>query len=111
MDAALEPYNPVAPFSSAGQAPAMALSSNQTEVPAAAAAKYAHGFGWEHRGWDAGAMGGLAMMGIAVVWFFGGLAFDVIFYYPVILFIIGVVGFIRGLFTGNLAGKEYPRNK
>jgi len=78
----------------------------QAQVPAAAAEKYGHGFGLEHRGWDAGMMGGLAMMGIAVVWFFGGLAFDIIFYYPPNLFIIGLVGFVRGLFTGNVSGRE-----
>jgi len=66
---------------------------------------YNHGFGWEHRGWDMGMLGGLAMMGIAVVWFFLGLACGVIFPYPLILFVIGLVGFFRGLFTGNVAGR------
>jgi hypothetical protein len=50
-------------------------------------------------------LGGLAMMGIAVLWFFVGLACGVIFYYPPILFVIGLVGFFRGLFTGNIAGR------
>ena len=67
--------------------------------------RYNHGFGWEHRGRDAGMTGGLAMMAIAAVWFFGGLAFGLIFYYPPILFVIGLVGFIRGLFTGNVSGR------
>jgi hypothetical protein len=66
---------------------------------------YNHGFGWEHRGWDKGMMGGLAMMAIAAVWFLVGLAGGIIFYYPPILFVIGLVGFIRGLFTGNVAGR------
>jgi hypothetical protein len=66
---------------------------------------YNHGFGWEHRGWDAGLMGGLAMMALAAVWFVGGLAFGIIFYYPPILFVIGLVGFVRGLFTGNVSGR------
>ena len=66
--------------------------------------KYHHGFGWEHRGWDAGMTGGLSMMAIAAVWFFVGLYFGIIFKYPVILFIIGLVGFFRGLFTGNVSG-------
>jgi hypothetical protein len=51
-------------------------------------------------------LGGLAMMAIALVWFFGGLAAGVIFFYPPILFVIGLVGLLRGLFTGNLAGKQ-----
>jgi len=67
--------------------------------------KYQHGFGWEHRGWDKGMLGGLAMMGIAAVWFLGGLACGIIFYYPPILFVIGLVGFVRGLFTGNVTGR------
>jgi hypothetical protein len=67
--------------------------------------KYSHGFGWEHRGWDAGMKGGLTMMAIAAVWFFGGLAFGIIFYYPPILFIIGLVGFFRGMFTGSASGR------
>lgn len=67
--------------------------------------KYNHGFGWEHRGWDSGMVGGLIMMLIAVVWFFGGLLlFGWIFYFPPILFIIGLIGFVRGLVTGNVAG-------
>jgi hypothetical protein len=68
--------------------------------------KYQHGFGWEHRGWDSGMMGGLSMMAIAALWFFGGLAFGIIFYYPVILFVIGVVGFFRGMFSGNVSGRS-----
>ncbi len=75
------------------------------QVPATATPKYGHGFGWEHRGWDAGMTGGLTMMAIAAVWFFGGWALGIIFYYPFILFIIGLVGFVRGLFTGNVTGK------
>jgi len=69
------------------------------------AGKYQHGFGWEHRGWDSGMKGGLAMMAVAALWFFGGLAFGIIFYYPPILFVIGLVGFFRGLFTGNVSGR------
>jgi hypothetical protein len=68
--------------------------------------KYGHGFGWEHRAWDAGAMGGLALMAIAAVWFFGGLAIGIRFHHPIYLFIIGLIGFFRGLFKGNETGKE-----
>jgi phage FluMu protein Com len=83
-----------------------AASNYAPAVPPPEPAKsYNHGFGWEHRGWDKGMLGGLAMMGIAVLWFFVGLACGVIFYYPPILFVIGLVGFFRGLFTGNIAGR------
>lgn len=63
-------------------------------------------FAPEKRGLDAGMFGGLIMMGIAAVWFLGGLAFGVIFLYAPILFVIGVFGFLRGLLTGNLAGRR-----
>jgi len=66
--------------------------------------KYNHGFGMEQRGWDAGMMGGLLMMLLAGVWFVAGLYCGFIFYYPPILFLIGLVGFVRGLFTGNISG-------
>ncbi len=51
------------------------------------------GFG----GINAGIGGGLAMMAIAIVWFCGGLMFDYIFFYPAILFILGLIAFIKGL--------------
>jgi predicted lipid-binding transport protein (Tim44 family) len=68
--------------------------------------KYNHWFGLEQRGWDAGMLGGLLMMLIGGVWFVAGLVLiDRIFIYAPILFIIGLVGFVRGLFTGNVAGR------
>lgn len=54
--------------------------------------------------WNSSVLGGVAMMVIAVVWFVGGLAVGFIFFYPPILFIIGLVAFFKGLFAGNLAG-------
>lgn len=42
-------------------------------------------------------LGGIAMMIGAVVWFVGGLFFNIIFFYPPILFIIGLVAFVKGL--------------
>lgn len=45
--------------------------------------------------------GGLLAMLIAVVWFVGGLAVGIIFFYPPVLFILGLVGFIRGLAGGE----------
>jgi hypothetical protein len=43
---------------------------------------------------------GLLMMVGAVVWFVGGLAIDRIFFYPPIMFILGIGAVIKG-FTGN----------
>jgi hypothetical protein len=66
--------------------------------------KYNHAFGLEQRGLDAGMMGGLLMMVIGAVWLVVGLYFGLLFWYAPILCIIGLVGFLRGLFTGNVAG-------
>ena len=55
------------------------------------------GFG----GVNAGVGGGLAMMGIAVVWFFVALAAGWIFFYPPILFVIGVIAVVKGLANGE----------
>jgi hypothetical protein len=54
--------------------------------------------------WDSSVMGGIALMVIAVVWFFGGLAVNIIFFYPPILFIIGLVVLVKGIFAGSIAG-------
>ena len=59
------------------------------------------GQGFIEKLWESGMFGGLAMMVIAIVWFFGALVFaDRIYFYPPILFIIGLVRFFQGL--GNL---------
>jgi hypothetical protein len=58
----------------------------------------------KERTWDSSVLGGIAMMVIAIVWFVGGLAINIIFIYPPILFIIGLIAFIKGMFAGNLAG-------
>ncbi|MEM7475541.1 MAG: hypothetical protein AAF483_11175 [Planctomycetota bacterium] len=47
------------------------------------------------------AVGGLLAMIGAVVWFVVGYMAGYIFFYPPILFIIGLVGFIRGLVGGG----------
>ena len=49
---------------------------------------------------SSGALSGLGMMAGAVVWFVLGLAVGILFIYPPILFVIGLVTFIGGLF-GN----------
>jgi hypothetical protein len=46
---------------------------------------------------NAGVAGGLLMMIIAVVWFVVGAMFDIWFIYPPILFILGLIAFIKGL--------------
>jgi len=47
---------------------------------------------------DKGALAGVLMIVIAVVWFVCGLIFlDRLFFYPPILFVIGVIAFIKGL--------------
>jgi hypothetical protein len=48
---------------------------------------------------NAGVLGGLLMMVIAVVWFVAGFAAGRIFFYPPILFIIGVVSTVKGMFS------------
>ena len=67
---------------------------------------YTGPFAPEKRAFDKGVMGGIAMMAIAAVWFFVGLKAGWIFYYPPILFVIGLAAFFKGLLTGNLAGKN-----
>lgn len=61
-------------------------------------------FAPERRGLDRGILGGVVMMGIAVVWFGLGWAAGYIFFYPPVLFVIGLFGTLKGLFTGNVAG-------
>jgi hypothetical protein len=46
------------------------------------------------------------MMTIAVVWFVAGYAAGIIFFYPPILFLIGLFAFLKGILTGNLAGED-----
>jgi hypothetical protein len=55
-----------------------------------------------------GMLGGVAMVAFAIVWFIVGLMCDRIFIYPVILFIVGVIAFIRGAITGNVLGEKHP---
>ena len=61
-------------------------------------------FAPERTGVRMGVLGGLVMMVIAVIWFGLGLAAGVIFYYPPILFSIGVFALLKGLLTGNISG-------
>ncbi len=45
--------------------------------------------------------GGVLMMVGAAVWFFVGLAANVIYFYPPVLFIIGLVTVLKGFFDGD----------
>lgn len=60
----------------------------------------------EKKGLEKGVLGGIAMMVIAVVWFVVGWMAGRIFFYPPILFIIGLVGLIRGMAQGNVSGRK-----
>ena len=66
-------------------------------------------FAPERRGLRLGALGGIGMMLIAVIWFFGGYEAGYIFYYPPVLFIIGLVGLIKGLAEGNYSGEKHRK--
>jgi hypothetical protein len=46
---------------------------------------------------DAGILGGIGIMVLAVVWFVVGLACDRIFFYPPILFVIGLIALCKGI--------------
>ncbi len=58
-------------------------------------------FALERRVFNGGVAGGLLAMVAAVVWFVAGLAADRIFFYPPILFLIGLCGFFKGLAGGD----------
>lgn len=57
------------------------------------------------QGWfgsvNSGVAGGILMMLIAAVWFIVGIAGGRIFFYPPILFVIGLVSMFKGLFGGE----------
>jgi predicted amidophosphoribosyltransferase len=63
-------------------------------------------FATEKRMIKKGVSGGIIIMTIAVIWFFAGKAAGYIFYYPPILFCIGLFAFFRGLVKGNLIGDK-----
>jgi hypothetical protein len=61
-------------------------------------------FSLEKKGINMGVLGGILMITIAVVWFFGALAVGLIFWYPPVLALFGVYAVIKGLVTGNIQG-------
>lgn len=50
---------------------------------------------------NSGVPGGLAAMVIAAVWFVVAIQNNYIFYYPPILFVVGLIAFLRGLTGSN----------
>ena len=60
----------------------------------------------EKKGIRSGVLGGVFMMIVAVVWFFVGLKYGWVFFYPPILFCIGLFAFFKGLLTGNISGEK-----
>ncbi len=57
----------------------------------------------------AGVVGGVVMLAIAAVWFGVGWSSGVIFFYPPILAVIGIVSIIKGVASGNFAGEKSRR--
>ncbi len=51
-----------------------------------------------------GVIGGIIMMVFSVIWFVLGLIFGWVFWYPPILFLVGLYAFLKGIITGNIAG-------
>ncbi len=64
------------------------------------------GFAPEKAGIKKGVTGGIIMMVIAVVWFVVGYQAGRIFYYPPVLFLIGLYALIKGIWRGNIAGEK-----
>lgn len=66
-------------------------------------------FAMEKKGMKKGIAGGIVMIVLALVWFFGGLALDRIFFYPPVLLILGIVAVVRGASEGNIRGEKYKK--
>ncbi len=56
---------------------------------------------YESRLLSGSVIGGAVAMAVAVVWFVAGLAVGIIFFYPPILFVLGLIGFIHGVIKGR----------
>ncbi len=64
-------------------------------------------FAIEQKGIKKGAVGGILMIVVAVVWFFVGLEAGYIYFYPPVLFCIGVYALIKGVIKGNITGDNH----
>ena len=58
-------------------------------------------FHMEHGILNAGVLGGLAAMVGAVIWFVVGLFNDIIFFYPPVLFVLGLIAMVKGALNRN----------
>ncbi|MDN5203791.1 hypothetical protein QQ008_20540 [Fulvivirgaceae bacterium BMA10] len=63
-------------------------------------------FSPEKKGIKMGVVGGVIMMIIALVWFFLGWQAGYIYFYPPVLFVIGIYAFFRGIVKGNVSGQD-----
>lgn len=63
-------------------------------------------FSTEQKGIQKGVLGGVLMIVIAIVWFVAGMAADRIFFYPPVLFCIGIYAVFKGLASGNIYGNK-----
>lgn len=63
-------------------------------------------FSPEKKAIQKGVLGGLGMMAIAVIWFVVGWMSGYIYFYPPILFAIGIYALIKGIRNGNISGKS-----
>ena len=90
-----QPGDPSSPFGFTGPADTARVRDRQVQLEERGRGKSVEGGIL-----NSGAIGGLLAMIGAVVWFVAGLAFDTIFFYPPILFIIGLVAFFKGLMAG-----------
>lgn len=82
----------------------LAASGYEPRAPRSATGEDDDFFAPERRGLEKGVLGGVVMMAIAVVWFGLGWMAGYIFFYPPILFAIGLFGLLKGLLTGNVSG-------
>lgn len=96
QSAAPVPYSPSATLPSNSSLASEYLSNANASYNESKKRKYSSndGEGW---GINAGIGGGAVMMLIAVVWFVVGLFAGWIFFYPPILFIVGLIAFFKGI--------------
>ncbi len=102
--ATLEPAETALPRLSDSEVLTQYTKSGSSLTSTNTSSRYKGFFGPEKRGLDYGMAGGMLMMLIAAVWFVAGLACGYIFYYPPVLFAIGLFGFLRGLLSGHILG-------
>ncbi|WP_425614186.1 hypothetical protein NA78x_004047 [Anatilimnocola sp. NA78] len=100
QQSSFQPAAPPLPTSNFPQTQFTSLSVNSNPYQSPSYQKPAYSKR-KSRGLSNSALGGMAAMAIALVWFFGGLALGVIFIYPPIMFVIGFCSMIGGLAGGS----------